>query len=243
MRLTNSQLELSLGYKFRNPSLLDLALTHRSWANEQKRAGDDESNVIEQNERLEFVGDSILGLVISETLFDKFPDLPEGDLTLMKHNLVSTDSLADVAETLKLGSFLRLGKGEKKSGGRKKTAILADTLEAVIAAVYFDSDYESTSGLVTRIFAEKIQDVSPETSLDYKTMLQELLQSEKQPLPQYEVIESIGPSHDRIFIVKVEWYSGSANGKGRSIKAAETEAARNAFKTIGDELQNHTEKR
>src|SRR5215510_4589913 len=169
-------LEGLLGYTFRDIKLLERAVTHRSWAYENLSGETDAVVRQSENESFEFVGDSVLGLVIAEELFRRHPTGTEGDLTLMKHHLVSTGTLAKAAERLDIGEFLRVGKGEEKTGGRKKQALLANALEAIIAAVFFDAGYVSARTVVTGIFAEEIREVTPRSSLDYKTMLQELLQ-------------------------------------------------------------------
>ena len=229
-----AKLETLLGHKFQSPDLLERALTHRSWAHE-KLKGEAEARVRSaENESLEFVGDSVLGLVIAEQLYTKHPGAAEGDLTLMKHRLVSMQTLAGIALGLTLGEFLRMGRGEEQSGGREKPAILADTLEAIIGAVFFDSGYIAARAFVTRIFAEEIKTVTPKTSLDYKTLLQETLQAKKLAAPVYSLLRSEGQPHDRTFFVEASWQGGTSNGSGRSIKAAEMMAANEALKIIAE---------
>ncbi|MEP6789056.1 MAG: ribonuclease III, partial [Acidobacteriota bacterium] len=177
----------------------------------------------------EFVGDSVLGLVIAERLYLAHPKGSEGDLTLMKHHLVSTATLATVAETLDLGEYIRVGRGEEKTGGRKKQALLANTLEAVIAAVFLDGGYIQARVFIGRIFAEELKNATPKNSIDYKTLLQELLQSEKRAAPSYNVINTSGPPHERQFSVEAVWATGSARGTGTSIKSAEMMAAAEAL--------------
>lgn len=227
-------LETLIGYKFQTPDLLERALTHRSWAHE-KMKGEAEAKVrTTENESLEFVGDSVLGLVIAEQLYTKHPGAAEGDLTLMKHRLVSMQTLAGIASALDLGSFLRMGRGEEQSGGREKPAILADTLEAIIGAVFFDSGYEAARDLVTRVFAEEMSAVTPKSSLDFKTLLQETLQSKKLAAPVYTLVRSEGQPHDRTFFVEASWDGGTASGTGRSIKLAEMMAASEALRMIDE---------
>lgn len=229
-----AKLETLLGHTFQKPELLERALTHRSWAHE-KLKGEPESKVREaENESLEFVGDSVLGLAIAEQLYSKHPGAAEGDLTLMKHRLVSMPTLAAIASRLDLGKHLRIGRGEEQSGGREKPAILADTLEAIIGAVFFDSGYVPARALIARLFADEIKTVTPQTSLDYKTLLQETLQARKLAAPEYSVVRTEGQPHDRTFYVEASWQGGRSSGSGRSIKAAEMMAASAALKVLGE---------
>ncbi|HLM60660.1 MAG TPA: ribonuclease III, partial [Pyrinomonadaceae bacterium] len=185
-----------------------------------------------QNESLEFVGDSVLGLAVAEQLYIRHPNAPEGDLTLMKHHLVSTATLAKVAKDLNLGKYIRVGRGEEKTGGRRKQALLADTLEAIIAAIFFDSGYISARAFVNRIFADEFRRATPKTSIDYKTLLQETLQAEKYAAPIYNVVKVDGPPHEREFLVEAVWETGKVCGTGTSIKAAEMMAANLALKKL-----------
>lgn len=226
------KLESSLGYSFRDPDLIGRALTHRSWAHENIPGADDESIREATNESFEFVGDSVLGLIIAEELFAKHPTLGEGDLTLMKHHLVSTSTLANISAELELGSYIRMGRGEEKTGGRKKSAILADTLEAVIAAVFFDSGYVAARAFVKKIFGEHLRVATPKSSLDYKTLLQETLQSQKLSAPAYTILRTEGQPHARTFFVEARWETGHSEGTGRSIKLAEMMAAAEALKML-----------
>ena len=224
--------EQLLGYKFQNIALLERAVTHRSWAYEEVPDGDDEKIRSLQNEALEFVGDSVLGLAIAEQLYIRHPKSSEGDLTLMKHHLVSMGTLAKIAEDFGVGKFMRVGRGEEKTGGRRKQALLADTLEAVIAAIFFDSGYISARAFVGRIFAEELREATPKTSIDYKTLLQETLQADKYSAPTYSVIKIDGLPHERTFHVEAVWETGKVKGKGSSIKAAEMMAANLALKKL-----------
>lgn len=227
-----AKLENLLGYKFKDLSLLERAVTHRSWAYENIFDGDEEKIREQQNELLEFVGDSVLGLVIAEQLYLKNPKASEGDLTLMKHHLVSTGTLAKIAAELNLGEYIRVGRGEEKTGGRRKLALLADVLEAVIAAIFFDSGYIAARVFINRIFAEELRQTSPKTSIDYKTRLQEILQAEKLSAPVYSVIKTEGPPHNRTFFVEAVWETGRVHGQGNSIKSAEMMAASEALKML-----------
>ncbi len=226
-----AELENLIGYRFADPSLLQRALTHRSWAFENASGSDEELRRVE-NESLEFLGDSVLGLVIAEELFRIHPDSSEGELTVMKHRLVSTATLSRLANDLELGKFLRMGRGEEKTGGRRKNAIAADTLEAILGAVFLDGGYSSARAVVTKVFAKELMDATPGTSLDYKTLLQETLQARKMTAPLYKMMRSEGPPHDRTFYVEAVWATGKADGSGPAIKAAEMDAACKALKML-----------
>lgn len=230
-----SSLENLLGYKFQNLALLERAVTHRSWAHEKMPFGDDAEVRGLQNESLEFVGDSVVGLAVAEQLFVLHPKASEGDLSLMKHHLVSEGILAKLAQKLDLGKYMRFGRGEEKTGGRQKQALLADALEAVIAAIFFDTGYISARAFVNRVFAEEFRRATPKSTLDYKTMLQETLQKDKRPAPAYNIIKTEGPPHDTTFFVEVVWDGGRTDAEGSSIKAAEMTAASLALKKINKE--------
>lgn len=230
-------LEQLLGYQFQDRALLERALTHRSWAYENVPNGDEGTVRSLQNESLELVGDAVLGLAVVEQLFHKHSNASEGDLTLMKHRLVSTTTLAKVAQKLNLGTFMRVGRGEEKTGGRRKQALLADTLEAVIAAIFFDTGYIPARAFVQRILADETRQATPNSSLDYKTLLQETLQADKREAPVYSVVKTAGPPHNRIFHVEAVWDNGKVRGKGTSIKQAEMMAANLALKQIKKEKQ------
>lgn len=227
-------LENIIGHRFATPALLERAVTHRSWAHENQPvvAGDKPFN----NETLEFLGDSVLGLVIAEELFTRYPDAAEGTLTLMKHKLVSMQTLADVAEKLELGKHIRLSKGEERTGGRQKRALLANTLEAVIGALFLDAGYIVSRSFVVRIFVESLKKVTPSDLLDQKTLLQEKLQAKKLSAPTYSLLRTEGPPHERIFYVEALWERGRAEGSGRSIKLAEMSAAAEVLRTFESEL-------
>jgi len=229
------KLESVIGHKFKDPKLLERALTHRSWAFENLPSGDADQIRENENESLEFLGDSVLGLVIAEHVFNNHPEVDEGGLTLMKHHLVSTVTLALVAERLQLGDYMRVGRGEEKTGGRRKQALLANLLEAVIGAVFLDGGYTVARVFITRTFADELKQATPSNSIDYKTTLQELLQARKEHAPSYDVVKTDGPPHAREFTVEAKWDSGTTRGYGSSIKAAEMRAAEQAIKTIQDE--------
>jgi len=232
-----SKLERRLGYKFKDAALLERSVTHRSWAHENKADGQEVSRDA-QNESLEFVGDSVLGLVIAEELYVKNPTLNEGQLTLMKHRLVSTQTLARLSAELDIGSFLRMGKGEEKTGGRGKQALLADALEAVIGAVFFDAGYVEARHFVKKIFAKELKLATPDSSADFKTLLQEHLQALKLGTPVYRVTQTEGLPHERKFSVEAVWENGSSAGEGTSIKAAEMMAARHALEELDGKASN-----
>jgi ribonuclease-3 len=230
-----ADLEEILGYKFQDLALLKRALTHRSWAYEKKPFGEDEEIRSLQNESFEFVGDSVLGLAVVEYLFTTHPDATEGDLSLMKHSLVSRKTLAKVAEKIGLGEFIRVGRGEEKTGGRAKQALLADSFEAVLAAVFFDGGYIPARAVVQRLLDEELRRATPVTSIDYKTLLQETLQADKRPAPSYNLIRTEGPDHKPTFFVEAVWDNDKVEAKGSSIKAAEMTAADLALKKLKKE--------
>jgi ribonuclease III len=230
--MDQAKLENLLGYEFADRELFVRALTHRSWAHEKFPGETDTAAREEQNESLEFVGDSVLGLVIAEWLYRNHPGMTEGELTMMKHRLVSMATLAEVAEGLGIGGFVRLGRGEEKTGGREKPAILADTLEAVIGAIFFDGGYAAASGCIARIFAGQLESATPRGSNDFKTMLQEKLQAAKLAAPTYSVLRSEGMPHSRTFVVEAKWNGGRSVGTGRSIKSAEMMAASEALNAL-----------
>jgi len=221
-------LEERLEYHFRDRGLLEHALTHRSHAHEDVSGG------VADNESLEFLGDAVLGLIVADLLFREFPHFREGQKSKVKGTLVSTTSLAAVAERLGLGEALLLGRGEEKTGGRQKQALLADACEAVIAAVYLDGGFEEARRLVLRELADDINRVrTPEFLRDYKSALQEQLQASGRDRPEYVVTDTAGPDHDKVFTVEVRGGSQTlGSGRGRSKKDAEQEAAREALERL-----------
>jgi ribonuclease III len=211
-----------LDVPFDDPGLLDRALTHRSWAFE--------NGSVEPNERLEFLGDSVLALVVTDEVFHAHPEEQEGRLAKVRSAAVKTGSLAQIARDLGLGRFIKLGRGEAGSGGHDKDSILADTLEAVIGAVYLDRGFATAYDLVQRLFAVRLSDLAEmEAALDYKTSLQELCASRFERLPAY-LVEDEGPDHAKTFsaVVSVDGRD-LGRGEGRSKKQAEQRAAREAF--------------
>jgi ribonuclease-3 len=232
-------LETLLGYKFCDRALLERAVTHRSWAHEQVAPGQEEEARRLHNEAFEFVGDSVLGLVVADYLFQSYPDVTEGELSRMKHRLVSAATLAKASVHLHIGDFLRVGHGEEKSGGRGKSALLADAFEAVLAAIFFDGGLTAATDFVHLALGDDLEHADPDSAAaaDYKTMLQERLQASHGVTPHYDVIETAGPPHRRTFHVEVKWSGGSSRGQGRTIKAAETTAARLALEQMEAESQ------
>ena len=224
-------LETVLAYKFKDRALLERAITHRSWAHEKVAPGDEQQARKLHNESLEFLGDSVLGLVVAHYLCNSYPGGTEGELSRMKHRLVSAPTLANASQGLKLGEFLRFGRGEEKSGGRQKNALLADVFEAITGAIFLDSGLEAAANFVCHALRAELEGADPLSAAkaDYKTMLQERLQAERRSAPRYTVIETLGPPHQRIFHVEVSWDGGSIQGEGHSIKTAEAAAARAAL--------------
>jgi ribonuclease-3 len=214
----------SLGAEF-DPELLDLALTHRSYAYEH--------GGLPTNERLEFLGDSVLGVIITEALYTRHPDLPEGQLAKLRAAIVNSRALASLARQLDIGAYLMLGRGEEISGGRDKSSILADAVEAVIGAFYLDRGTDATRELVLRLFAELLDDAaSLGAGLDWKTSLQELAASLSLGIPEYTVIES-GPDHEKYFEATARLSGeGVGEGTGRSKKEAEQRAAEQAWTSL-----------
>ena len=218
-------LEEKLGYAFRDPSLLENALTHSSCANESR-------GKLQSNERLEFLGDSILGMVVAEHLYRNHPDLPEGELTRTRAALVCEESLVEVAKELGLGNYLKLGKGEEAGGGRNRPSIRADAVEAVLAAVYLDGGIGSARKIIQKYILTR--EVSSLSGIrDFKTALQELVQRESGQVLKYRLTGESGPDHDKRFFVEVD-LNGSpiGNGAGHSKKEAEQRAAKAAIQKL-----------
>ena len=225
-------LEQKLNYKFRNRSLLSEALNHSSYANEHRGPH------LNSNERLEFLGDSVLGFVTAEFLFVQHPDLPEGDLTRIRAALVCEQSLYEVAQKLELGKYLKLGRGEEAGGGRTRTSILADATEAVFAAVYLDGGIVEASALIHRVLldAEKEEAVE-ERRRDYKTALQELVQRKANQELTYHMTGEAGPDHNKTFSAEVLLNGQQAGtGTGHSKKEAEQAAAAAALEKLQAQL-------
>ena len=225
-------LQQAIGYRFRDRGLVEHAMTHTSRANEDVSGG------VRDNESLEFLGDAVLGFVIADVLFNEFPESDEGQKSKLKAMLVSTTTLARQAERLSLGDHLLLGRGEEKSGGRQKQALLADGYEALIAAIYLDGGVEHARAFIVREFAPLIADARRDglAAQDYKSALQELLQGRNRALPDYRVVGTLGPDHQKLFQVQVV-VDGEplAEATGSSKKEAEQEAARAALEKLRSE--------
>lgn len=219
------ELEAGLGYTFKDKQLLENALTHSSYANE-RRGGRS------SNERLEFLGDSILGFVVANFLYHAHPDKPEGDLTRIRADLVCERNLAKAAGAIRLGEFLLLGHGEDHGGGRQRESIVSDAMESVIAAAYLDGGFEASKGIIDRLILTDLPKGRP-GNFDYKTMFQELVQREKDQTIFYELTGEEGPDHDKVFLVQV-LLNGDVVGKGigRSKKKAEQAAAEQAVSML-----------
>ena len=219
-------LEVAIGYRFKNITLLQNALTHSSYANEHWH------DSLRSNERLEFLGDSILGMVVAEHLYKNFPNRPEGELTRMRADMVCETSLARIAEQVDLGKHLLLGNGEEQGGGRNRPSILADAVESVIAASFLDGGMAAAEGFIHRFVLSDVP-VSRLKNQDHKTMLQELVQQKKNQQLSYQLVGESGPDHDKVFEVEVS-LNGTVVGKGSgsSKKRAEQDAARVAIETL-----------
>jgi ribonuclease-3 len=219
-------LQTAVGYRFRDRGLLEHAMTHTSRANEDVSGG------VVDNESLEFLGDAVLGFIVADLLFREFPECDEGEKSKMKAMLVSTTTLARVAERLQLGDHLLLGRGEEKTGGRRKQALLADGCEALIAAIYLDGGIEQARAFVVHELGGIIDDMRRDgiNGQDYKSALQELVQAGNRPLPEYRVVGTLGPDHQKRFDVEVVVAGEAlARATGSSKKEAEQEAARLAL--------------
>ncbi len=221
-----TKLEQGLGYTFRNKALLENALTHSSYANENRERH------LPDNERLEFLGDSILGFVVAEYLYRNFPDKPEGELTRIRADLVCERNLAEAAATIELGSYLLLGHGEEQGGGRKRDSIVSDAMESVIAASFMDGGFAAAKEIIDRLILSNIPKGRPR-NFDYKTAFQELVQRKKDQQIHYELTGESGPDHDKHFEVEV-LLNGRAVGRGvgSSKKRAEQAAAEAAIEAL-----------
>ncbi len=223
-------LERALGYTFQDQRLLEKALTHSSYANEKWKNG------LASNERLEFLGDSILGFVVAEYLYRRYPDHPEGDLTRMRADLVCETSLARAAAGLRLGEYLKLGHGEDLGGGRTRNSITADAVESVIAASYLDGGFPAARGIVERLLLSGAPERRP-CNADFKTALQELVQRKKHQVLSYTLLEESGPDHDKTFRVEVTLNGQVVGaGAGSSKKRAEQAAAEAALEKLAGQF-------
>ncbi|WP_343183718.1 ribonuclease III [Buchnera aphidicola] len=223
--INNKEIQKKLGYIYKKKELLKLALTHRS-------------SSIKHNERLEFLGDSILSFIIAHSLYTNFPTVNEGDMSRMRASLVRGNTLAKVAYELNLGEHLKLGQGELKSGGFKRESILANTVEAIIGSIFLDSNMDTIKKLILKWYKNRLKNISPgDTQKDPKTRLQEYLQSKHLPLPNYKVIQVYGEAHNQVFTIKCEILNTSENliGMGSSRRKAEQHAAQYALLKLGIE--------
>lgn len=220
-------LEEDLGYLFEDPNLLDRALTHKSFANETGPG-------VEDNERLEFLGDAVLDLAVSRLLFEYRPVLTEGEMSKIRAHLVKEESLGQIARSFSLGAFVRLGRGEEQTGGRDKASILADTFEALVAAIFLDGGFDLAYPFAESIFRAVLAEAGPEAAdRDYKTRLQEFCQARYGRAPTYKLVGESGPDHDKLF--EVEILAGKrvlARGRGHSKKEAEQRAAQDALEIL-----------
>jgi hypothetical protein len=222
-------LENNIGYNFKDRSFLINALCHRSYLNENQDSCDSD------NERLEFLGDAVLGLCIAQLLMEKSPSRKEGELSKLRATLVSEPALAQMARSIDLGRFIRLGKGEAISRGYDKNSILSDAFEAVIAAVYLDGGFDEGCGLIRRLFNESLDAmVSNEKTIDYKSRLQEYAQEKSGTTPCYVVVNEMGPDHDKTFEMSLNLFGLESRGFGKTKKAAEQDTARETLKMLKD---------
>ncbi len=219
------KLQIDLGYSFADPGLPMQALTHKSYSNEQR-----DQDVL-HNERLEFLGDAVLELAVSDRIYQLYPDIPEGGLTRIRAEVVCEKGLAKIARRLKLGAGLRLGRGEEKCGGRTKASLLSDALEALLGAVFLEGGFTAACSVVEKVFAADLEhSANIRYGTDYKTALQENLQARFGQLPEYELIKVDGPDHGRIFTIKVSFGGRELGcGAGSSKKQAEQNAAAEAL--------------
>jgi ribonuclease-3 len=223
-----NEIEEKIGVKFKNRNYLQTAFTHRSYLNEHK-----EEN-IENNERLEFLGDAVLELIISSNLYHNYPDKAEGELTSIRAALVRTESIAEETKRLKVGQYLRMSKGEEESGGQEKTYLLANLYESIIGAIYLEAGYEECRSFVDRTLLKKIKRIiREELFIDPKTKVQEIIQERFKVTPTYELVKEEGPDHEKSFTVEIKRANRTiAYGVGHSKQKAEEDAARNAIELL-----------
>lgn len=223
-----TDLQNKIGYQFKNPALLNEALTHSSYANEHK------SQHIKYNERLEFLGDSVLSIVVSDYIYKNCPELPEGELTKLRASLVCEKSLYEFAKKIDLGNYLILSKGERNNGGADRPSILSDAFEALIAAIYIDGGIEPASKHILNFVIPAIKNSKKKKINDYKTTLQEIIQKNPGERLEYVLVKESGPDHNKHFVVEVHLNSNViGKGGGRSKKEAEQQAAREALELMG----------
>ncbi len=229
-----SKLEKLIGYKFKDSKLLKQAICHSSFANEHPDEG------VEDNERLEFLGDAVINLIAGHILMKRYPEMKEGNLSKMRARIVNESLLATIARSIELGAFIELGKGEIQSNGREKKSILADAYEAVIAAVYLDGSFDMAYNIINRHFSSFFSAETLDTAdLDYKSRLQELVQLTHKITPVYRTISETGPDHDKTFEVMLKVRDISTTGKGKNKKSAEQDAAGKAFTILKEKKNSH----
>lgn len=227
------EFEKTTQYTFNDKSILDQSLRHSSYVNEQTDSS------LDDNERLEFLGDAVLNLVIGDILMKRFPDLREGDLSRMRSNLVNETQLAEIARTIKLGAIIKLGKGEEQTNGREKNSILSDVFEAVIAAIYVDGGFNAAFKFIEKLFSTHIdKSNSPSLNHDFKSRLQELSQTQFKAIPKYRVVHENGPDHNKTFKVQLTINNLEVYGSGKSKKAAEQAAAGEALNVLREKIKS-----
>ena len=225
-----NKLEKYLDYEFKDKGLLKRALSHSSYANEQR-------NLMGSNERLEFLGDSVLSLIVAQHIFSNYRNLPEGELTKIRAALVCENALFEFAKEIHLGDFILLGKGEMQNGGNQRPSILADAFEAVLAAMYLDGGIEPCKKHILRFIDKKLSCMTTVAFKDYKTLLQEVIQKNPEESLEYVLVKEEGPDHNKTFTIEVHLNSNViGSGKGNSKKRAEQEAARQALELMGEKL-------
>ena len=238
MTLQNiNELESKIEYVFKDKSLVQTALTHSSYSNENKARG----NVCDSNERLEFLGDAVLQIIVSEFLFKQYPDLPEGELTQFRQHVVCEGTLSRAARNIELGKYILLGHGEEVNGGRNRASLLADAFEALLAAVFMDSGCQSDGEAQTfllKLLSEELRNCKINRGGDYKTKLQQFIQQNSSDILCYELVSENGPDHDKRFVVRAKLNSNEiGRGEGRSKKEAEQQAARQALILFGEPIK------
>ncbi|MDF1591025.1 MAG: ribonuclease III [Desulfobacterales bacterium] len=220
-------IEQTISYEFKDKNLLQEALRHSSYANEQPDTG------LRDNERLEFLGDAVLNLVVGHILMQRNPELKEGELSRLRAGIVNESRLAAFAVAINLGNYIQLGKGELQTLGRKKKSILANAFEALLAAIYLDGGFSAAFQIIEARFADLFETIARPTAIpDFKTRLQELVQQIHSETPTYHLVDENGPDHDKTFTARVAFASLQADGIGKSKKAAEQEAARLALEML-----------
>lgn len=224
------EIEKKIVYEFRSKELLDEALRHSSFVNEQPDAD------LRDNERFEFLGDAVLNLIVGHILMERYPNVNEGDLSRTRANLVNESQLAIIARAIDLGAFIRLGKGEIQTNGRDKNSILAGAFEALIAAVYLDGGFKTAFKIIENNFVPLLDSVnSAIDSYDYKSQLQEWVQEEQGSMPHYKVVREEGPDHDKTFWISVKVFDVESDGQGKNKKMAEQDAAKKALEILKKE--------